>query len=101
MTIDKVANTSGPVNVGNMISYTYTVTNTGNVTINNVSISDVHNGYGTDPVAWSEVLLTDSGTIGDSTDTSVNGVWNTLAPGDIIRFSASYNVVQADIDYLQ
>ncbi len=101
MTVDKVANTSGPVNAGDVVGYTYTVTNTGNVAINNVSISDAHGGLGSDPVAWSEILLTDNGTAGDSTDTSTDGTWDVLAPGDVIRFSSSYSVVQADIDNLQ
>ncbi len=101
LSIVKVANTGGPVNAGNVVGYTYTVTNTGNVTINNVSIADVHGGFGTDPTPGSEALVTDNGTTGDSTDSATNGIWNVLAPGDVIRFTSSYTVVQADIDNLQ
>ena len=50
LTIVKTANTSGPVLVNDVITYTYTVTNTGNLTIDGVSIADVHNGYGTVPI---------------------------------------------------
>lgn len=101
MTIDKTANTAGPVNAGNNITYTFTITNTGNVTIGNVTLNDVHNGYGTAPVPGSEVLHVDAGTTGDSTDAAVNASWDALAPGDSIRFSSVYQVVQSDIDYLQ
>jgi large repetitive protein len=101
LTITKVANTAGPVNVGNTIGYTYRVTNTGNVTVNNVTISDVHGGFGIDPVPGSESLFTDVAPLSDSTDAAVNGSWNNLAPGDTVQFTSSYVVVQADIDNLQ
>ncbi len=42
--IVKAANTAGPVSVNNVIGYTYTVTNTGNVTISGVGVTDVHGG---------------------------------------------------------
>jgi hypothetical protein len=101
LSIVKAANTAGPATANQVIAYTYTVTNTGTVVINNVSVTDVHNGYGAQPVAWSEVLIADNGTAGDSTDSGINGVWNVLAPGDVIRFTANYTVVQEDIDFLQ
>jgi hypothetical protein len=101
MTITKVANTAGPVNVGNVIGYTYRVTNTGNVRINNVTVNDVHGGFGIDPAPGSETLFNDVAPLGDSTDAATNGTWNSLAPGDTIQFTSSYSVVQADIDNLQ
>ncbi len=59
-------------------------------------------GYGTDPVPGSEVILSDVAPVGNSTDaTANNGQWSILAPGDTVRFSANYTVVQADIDLLQ
>jgi trimeric autotransporter adhesin len=99
LTIVKAANTAGPVNVGDVITYTYTVTNTGNATISNVTIADVHDGGGTPPVPSNEVLLTDTAPTGDSVDAATNAIWDSLAPGDTIRFSAAYTVVQADIDH--
>jgi uncharacterized repeat protein (TIGR01451 family) len=101
LTLTKVPNTAGPVNSGNIIGYTYRVTNTGNVVINNVTISDVHLGYGIDPVPGSESLFSDAAPLGNSTDTVTNGSWNVLAPGDAVQFTSSYTVVQADIDNLQ
>jgi large repetitive protein len=102
LSITKTPSTLGPVNVGNTISYTYDVRNTGNVTINNVSVSDVHNGNGTLPVPGSEFLSTDVAPTGTSTDsTANNAVWSILQPGDTVRFTANYTVQQADIDLLQ
>jgi hypothetical protein len=100
--IDKTPSTSGPVNVGDVITYNYTITNPSAVTINNVTVADVHNGFGIDPVPDNEVLLTDAAPTGNSTDAvSSNNVWSVLAAGDTIRFSATYTVTQADIDNLQ
>ena len=45
--------------------------------------------------------LADNGTIGDSTDTTIDGIWEVLAPGDEISLTAQYIVTQADVDNLQ
>ncbi|MCB1381782.1 MAG: DUF11 domain-containing protein [Notoacmeibacter sp.] len=90
--------TSGEADAGDVITYTYEVTNTGNVTITGVTISDVHGGYGTAPVPGSETGVT---VTNGSTDAAANGSWDTLRPGDTIRFTATYTVVQSDVDNLQ
>jgi uncharacterized repeat protein (TIGR01451 family) len=84
LTIDKTADTAGPLTVGQVVNYTYLVTNTGNVTISGVNVSETaFNGTGT-PVP--------SPTTTGST---------TLDPGGTVTFTASYTVTQADIDTLQ
>jgi uncharacterized repeat protein (TIGR01451 family) len=101
LTIDKIANTASPANAGSVIGYTYRVTNTGNININNVTITDTHNGYGSDPVPGNEAMFNDVAPLGNSTDAGTNASWDVLAPGDIIEFTSTYAVVQADIDNLQ
>ncbi len=99
--IQKTANTAGPVTVGQVIIYTYRVTNPSAIVINNVSVSDVHNGSGTDPVPGSHVR-TDNAPTGDSPDGNPsNSIWGTLASGDFVTFTATYTVTQNDIDTLQ
>ncbi|MDE2445706.1 MAG: hypothetical protein KGO94_05980 [Alphaproteobacteria bacterium] len=101
LTTVKTASTSGPVPAGTMITYTYKVTNSGNVTMTNVIVSDTHNGTGPFTGPSSEVIFTDVAPLSDSTDATANGVWDSLAPGDTIKFTATYTVTQNDVDYLQ
>jgi uncharacterized repeat protein (TIGR01451 family) len=100
--ITKTSNKTAPVISGEVITYTYLVKNTGNVSINNVSIADVHNGLGTPPVPGNEVLSLDLAPLGDSTNTVANNnLWDVLQPGDSISFSSTYVVTQSDIDFRQ
>jgi uncharacterized repeat protein (TIGR01451 family) len=101
MTLVKSANQAGPVPAGQNISYSYLITNTGNITIYNVTVGDVHNHNGSFPSPGGEVLQADVAPLNDSSDGGQNGSWSVLAPGDSIRFSSLYQVVQADIDLLQ
>ncbi len=78
--------------VGDLINYTFTVTNTGNVTVHDVGVADVPTapaGPSSPPECQS--LSTPAGTCsGDTT---------TLAPGQSAKFTASYPVTQADLDH--
>ena len=75
----KTASNTVDVVVGEVVTYTYVVTNTGNVTLTAVSVSDVHSG---------------AGTLGAITPASVAS----LAVGASVTFTADYTVTQADID---
>ncbi|MEL6289143.1 MAG: hypothetical protein AAFQ35_10245 [Pseudomonadota bacterium] len=101
LTVIKTADNDTGRAVGEEITYTYTVTNSGNVTINSVTIADAHNGENTPPSPGSELLFTDAAPTGDSTDAAPNGTWDTLAPGDSVRFTGTYTVTQQDVDTLQ
>ena len=72
----KTASTAGPVNKGDVITFTMAVTNTGNTTLTNVTVSDSLSGLST--VSPASVA--------------------SLAPGITTNFTATYTVTQADID---
>ncbi|WP_408951598.1 OmpA family protein [Lysobacter sp. Hz 25] len=74
LTLDKTAVSGNPYDgVGDVVSYQYEVTNTGNVTINALSVSDDRIATVTCPVT-------------------------TLAPGISTTCSGSYTITQADLD---
>lgn len=97
LVVTKTADDTTDVAVGQTVNYTYTVENTGNITLTNVSLSDSHEGTGAAPVPGTETLTTDAGTSGDSTDATSDGTWDTLAPGDIVTWTAAYTVTAADL----
>lgn len=104
LSIDKsyVFTTGAPdAGVGDVVQYTYRVRNSGNVTITNVSVSDVHNGFGSFPANPSIQSLSDNAPIGDSSGSTGGTAWASLAPGDELIFTADYAVVQQDVDELQ
>jgi uncharacterized repeat protein (TIGR01451 family) len=101
LNIVKTASTSAPQIAGAVITYTYRVTNAGNVTMNGIGVTDTHNGTGILVGPTNETLTTDTAPTGDSTDPAVNGTWAILAPGDVVTFTATYTVTQHDVDFLQ
>jgi large repetitive protein len=102
MLVTKTASPTTNLSAGQVITYTYTVKNTGNVSLQNIGLSDVHNAIGAAPVPGSEIITSDVPPLNDSSDaTAGNGVWSTLAPGDTVTFTATYTVKQSDVDTLQ
>ncbi len=101
ISVTKTADDTTEVAAGQVLTYTYEVTNSGDQVLANVSLSDVHGGSGTAPAPGSESLTTDNGTLGDSTDAAANGIWDTLGPGDVVTFTSTYTVTQNDVDTLQ
>lgn len=101
LVVTKTADDTTDVPAGQTLTYTYVVTNNGNITIDNVTLAESHNGSGPPPAPSGETLSGDIAPLGDSTDaTANNGAWSTLAPGDSVTFTGSYLVTQADIDTL-
>ncbi len=75
LTIDKTITGGDPYDsTGDTITYQYVVTNTGNVTISSVSVSD------------------------DNVDAAPACDDTSLAPGEVATCTATYTVVQADLD---
>ncbi len=102
ITVTKTADNDTNVPEGVTVTYTYVVVNTGNQFISNITLTDTHNGSGPPPVPTNETLSLDGGVSGDSTDGTPNdGVWDSLAPGDEVTFTANYIVTQNDVDTLQ
>ncbi len=73
MTLDKTAGTPSGNTAGSTIAYSFLVTNTGNVTLHAVAVSDATVGTVTCPVT-------------------------TLAPGATTTCTATYTLTQADVD---
>ncbi|WP_165784574.1 DUF7507 domain-containing protein [Zhengella mangrovi] len=103
LTINKTADITTGAKAGDVITYTYLVTNTGNVRIDNVSVADTHKGVAGALLPASEVIVDNTDPRGDSNvDATANdGIWSTLYPGDSIKFTATYTVTQDDVDNLQ
>ncbi len=75
LTLTKIGALSGTGTVGDVITYTFMVENTGNVTIDNVTITDPL--LGTAPIAVTPI---------------------SLAPGDVGTATATYTITQADVN---
>jgi uncharacterized repeat protein (TIGR01451 family) len=107
LTLVKTANQTGPLTVGQVVAYTFLSTNTGNVTLSNVAISETAFNGSTPPLGTPlGETLTDNAPLNTliekSEDTIANnGVWTTLKPNDAVTFSINYTVTQNDIDLLQ
>jgi large repetitive protein len=100
--VTKLATPANNVPAGTTVTYTYTIRNSGNQTLTNVSLNDAHNGSGTPPVPRNESLTTDANTPLDSTDVTPNdGIWSKLAPGDVVTLTSTYIITQTDVDTRQ
>jgi uncharacterized repeat protein (TIGR01451 family) len=95
-------NTAGNADVGEQITYTYTVANTGNVAITNVSINDVYEGTSIGAGLIIGETLSSDGPLAPgvtSTDATANdGTWSVLQPGATITFTYVHTVTQAEVN---
>jgi hypothetical protein len=95
-----------PVTLGQTITYTYKITNTGNVAMTNISVKDMHGTPAAQiPVGGTGIAnetLAVPGPLGAAASpdaTANNGTWSTLAPGATVQFIYTHTVTQAEIDH--
>jgi uncharacterized repeat protein (TIGR01451 family) len=92
---------AGQAEVGETITYLYTVLNTGNVALTDVSINDTHEGAVLPASSFTGEALVTEGPLGTpaSTDATANdGVWSLLQPGATITVTYVHTVTQAEVD---
>jgi len=94
LTLTKVADDATDRVAGDTITYTYTVENRGDVDVDNVTVSDVHNGTG---LLSAIAIDTLTNTSGNSSDDGADDDIDVLAPGDIVTFNSTYEVLASDI----
>ncbi|SFL45773.1 conserved repeat domain-containing protein [Loktanella salsilacus] len=82
VTLTKLADDDALVVAGQVITYSYQVTNTGNTTLTNISVGDQHTSAG----GTSALTLSNSGAIAS------------LVPLQSVTLTATYTVTQADVD---
>jgi len=106
LTIVKTASPAGPMLLGQTITYTYVVSNIGNVSMTTVKVKDMHGSPATQVSLGSGGITSETlstpGPLGAgaSPDTTAgDGIWTTLAPGAAVTFTYVYTVTQADIDH--
>ncbi|PCE14656.1 hypothetical protein AUC47_16260, partial [Microbacterium sp. SZ1] len=75
----KTATLRGDGSVGDIVDYAFTIENTGNVTVSGITLTDPLPGLSVPALRWPDVP----------------GV---LAPGEVATATASYAIVQADVD---
>jgi Domain of unknown function DUF11 len=95
-----------PVVVGQTVTYTYTIKNTGNVPVTSVQVKDMHGTPAVQIAVGGTGIKNESlsipGPLGiaASPDTTANdGIWSTLAPGATAQFIYIHTVTQAEIDH--
>jgi uncharacterized repeat protein (TIGR01451 family) len=103
---DTAGLTPARADLNETVTYTYTVTNTGNVPINGLTISDLHGTPGVVvPLGAGGIraeTLTVPGPYGAAASTpdatANDGIWTKIAPGATVTFTYTHTVTQAEID---
>ena len=92
--VSKSASPSSNVKVGDLVTYTYTVTNNGNTDITNIALTDTFKGVvgGITPAFSS--FTTNPGNLSTRTGNTIN----VLKPGSVAVYTATYTVTQSDVD---
>jgi uncharacterized repeat protein (TIGR01451 family) len=99
-------NRGADLEAGDLVTYTYTVTNTGNVPIDEITIADEHEGV---VLNSAEVASAEEGPFGETETTAdplgvsadesgANGVWDVLGAGGAVTFTYRHTVTQAEFE---
>ena len=91
LSIAKSANPTTVTAAGQSIAYTFTVVNTGNLTLTSVGVTDVPTAPAGGVTATCKSLSDPSG--------PCSGTTTTLLPGQNAQFTGSYTVTQADVNH--
>ena len=84
--------------LGETISYTYTVTNSGNVALTNVGIQDTHEGVLLARAPAGETIVSEGPVQGSAIGTADDGVIDQLEAGAVATFIYIHTVTQVEID---
>lgn len=104
LTIVKSANLNDEINadglaeVGETTTYTYVVTNNGNVTLSTVAIQDIHEGIILSPPPAGEIISTTGPNLTSDVGTPNDGVVNVLDVGASATFTITLTVTQEEVD---
>jgi uncharacterized repeat protein (TIGR01451 family) len=98
--------TAGKAEEGETITYTYIITNDGNVPMTSIQVKDMHGtpatlvGFGSGGITGETLSTPGPWGGGSSTNTTANdGIWDTLAPGASVTFTWVHTVTQAEVDH--
>ena len=98
LTVTKNATESSVSTAGTVVHYTLTATNTTNVTLTHVVVSDGGVTNGATPAVTTPVTVSGCYLNGNNAATLDNSAGFQLEPGDVATCTATYTATQADID---
>jgi uncharacterized repeat protein (TIGR01451 family) len=97
---DAAGGGTGTADVGETITYTYTVSNTGTAAVTNVSVNDLHEGaavaVGAGGINGENITVV--GTLASTDTTANNGVWSSLAAGATVQMTYTHVVTLAEFN---
>ncbi|MEM7215820.1 MAG: hypothetical protein AAF423_09775 [Pseudomonadota bacterium] len=88
----------GLAETGETITYTYTVTNSGNVTLSNVAIQDTHEGVLLSPAPAGEAIVSEGPNQPSLIGTPNDGLIDLLDVGAVATFTITLTVTQEEVD---
>lgn len=94
---DEIVN-DGFAEVGETTTYTYRVQNTGNVTLTNVAVQDIHEGVILSPPPAGETITVTGPNLSSDTGVADDGVVDVLDVGAEATFTITLTVTQQEVD---